>query len=57
MAPLLIRFALDETAASAIEYSLVAATIAVGLIGALATLKTNLGSSHAAIPATGRPGR
>jgi pilus assembly protein Flp/PilA len=57
MASLLLRFALDETAASAIEYGLVAATIAVGLIGALATLKTNLGTTYTSVPATARPVR
>ena len=36
------RFVKDESGATAIEYGLIAAIIAVGLIGALSSLKSNL---------------
>ena len=36
------RFVNDESGATAIEYGLIAAIIAVGLIGALSSLKSNL---------------
>ncbi len=38
----LIRYATDETGASAVEYGLVAAMIAVAIIGVLATIGLNL---------------
>lgn len=55
MARFLHRFAMDETAISAVEYGLVAATIALGLLGALATMKTSLSSTYTSMPATARP--
>jgi Flp pilus assembly pilin Flp len=55
MATLLYRFGLDETGISAVEYSLVAATIAIGLLGALATMKTTLSSTYTSVPVTARP--
>ena len=39
---LLVRFARDETAATAIEYGLIAALIAVVIIGVLKNVGTNL---------------
>lgn len=38
------RFANDESGATAIEYGLIAALIAVGIIAAATTLGTNLGT-------------
>ncbi|WP_293854560.1 Flp family type IVb pilin [uncultured Alsobacter sp.] len=55
MATLLFRFATDKTAISKVEYGFVAATIALGLIGALATLKTTLPASTTSVPVTARP--
>ncbi len=43
------RFVKDESGATAIEYGLIAALIAVGIIGALTTLKTNLTSTFGAV--------
>ena len=42
MSKLFQRFASDESGATAIEYGLIAAIIAVGLIASLQALKTNL---------------
>ena len=42
MANLVVRYAADETGASAIEYGLVASLIAVAIIGVLGTLGINL---------------
>ncbi|MHB2166639.1 Flp family type IVb pilin [Alsobacter sp. R-9] len=42
MTTLFSRFMNDESGATAIEYGLIAAIIAVGLISALGTLKGNL---------------
>jgi pilus assembly protein Flp/PilA len=39
------RFIKDESGATAIEYGLIAAIIAVGLIGALSSLKSNLAAT------------
>ena len=39
---MILRFVRDEHGATAIEYGLLAAIMAVGLITALSTLKTNL---------------
>lgn len=41
---LLTRFAADESGATAIEYGLIAALIAVGIIAAATTLGTSLSS-------------
>ncbi len=38
----LMRYATDETGASAVEYGLVAAMISVAIIGVLATIGLNL---------------
>lgn len=43
------RFAKDESGATAIEYGLIAALIAVVIIGALSTIGTNLNSSFTRI--------
>jgi pilus assembly protein Flp/PilA len=40
----LLRFMRDDSAATAIEYGLLAAVLGVGLIAALSSLKTNLAS-------------
>ncbi len=42
MAVLILRYAADECGATAIEYGLVAALIAVTIIGVLGTLGVNL---------------
>jgi pilus assembly protein Flp/PilA len=42
---LLRKFYNDESGATAIEYGLIAAIIAVGLIGALSSLKSNLAAT------------
>jgi pilus assembly protein Flp/PilA len=42
MKTLIKRFAQDDSGATAIEYGLIAALVAVGLITALTTLRTNL---------------
>ena len=43
------RFAKDESGATAIEYGLIAALIAVVIIGAVTTLGTNLSSKFGTI--------
>ena len=43
------RFIKDENGATAIEYGLIAALIAVVIIGALSTIGSNLNSSFARI--------
>lgn len=55
MATLLTRFASDDTAISTVEYGFVALAIALGLIGALATMKTTLPSAYTSVPVTARP--
>jgi len=42
MSKLLARFAKDESGATAIEYGLIAAGIAVAIIGVVGTLGTNI---------------
>ena len=42
MANLMVRYAADESGASAIEYGLIASLIAVAIIGVLGTLGINL---------------
>ncbi len=64
MKTLFSRFAKDESGATAIEYGLIAALVAVVIIGALQVLGTNLsatfarvsGSLTAAAPAAGGGG-
>jgi len=51
MSILLKSFAADQSGATAIEYALICALIAVFLIGALAALGTNLSSEFAEIGA------
>ena len=46
---ILKRFAKDESGATAIEYGLIAALIAVVCIGAMKTLGTNLNTKFTAI--------
>ena len=43
------RFALDETAATAIEYGLIAALIALAIISALRSVGSNLSTTFARI--------
>ena len=43
MPDLIARFSADESGATAIEYALLAALIAVGIMGAATTLGSNLG--------------
>jgi pilus assembly protein Flp/PilA len=43
------RFMKDESGATAIEYGLIAALIAVGIIGALTTLKGSLQTTFGAV--------
>jgi pilus assembly protein Flp/PilA len=45
MKALISRFAADESGATAIEYGLIVAMIAVVIIGAVTTLGTNLNTS------------
>ena len=45
MTKLLARFAADDSGATAIEYGLIAALIAVVVIGALTTIGTNLNTT------------
>jgi pilus assembly protein Flp/PilA len=45
------RFAKDESGATAIEYGLIAALIAVAIIGILTTLGTNLGKTFSSVSA------
>ncbi len=45
MSKLFARFAKDESGATAIEYGLIAALIAVGIIAAASTLGTNISST------------
>ena len=45
MKPLMTRFASDESGATAIEYGLIAALIAVGIITALRTVGSNLSTT------------
>jgi pilus assembly protein Flp/PilA len=49
MKNLLAQYAKDESGATAIEYGLIAALIAVVLIGVLTTLGTNLNTKFQAI--------
>ncbi|WP_460452247.1 Flp family type IVb pilin [Alsobacter sp. SYSU BS001988] len=49
MPHLLKRFLADEAGATAIEYGLIAAIIAVGMIAALRGLKSNLNSTYGRI--------
>ncbi len=45
MKTLMTRFASDESGATAIEYGLIAALIAVGIIAALRTVGSNLSTT------------
>jgi len=45
MTKLFARFAKDESGATAIEYGLIAALIAVGIIGAATTLGKNISAT------------
>jgi pilus assembly protein Flp/PilA len=49
MSHLLSRFVRDESGATAIEYGLIAALIAVVIIGALQAVGTKLGSTFEAV--------
>jgi pilus assembly protein Flp/PilA len=49
MKNLVSRFIKDESGATAIEYGLIAALIAVAIIGALRTLGTNLGTTFTGV--------
>jgi len=52
MTQLIARFARDEAGATAIEYGLIAALLAVGLIGALTSLKTNIADTFDTVGTT-----
>ena len=49
MTQLLTRFVSDESGATAIEYGLIAALIAVAIIGAATTVGTNLSTTFTTI--------
>jgi pilus assembly protein Flp/PilA len=49
MKTLFSRFVKDESGATAIEYGLIAALIAVGIIGAATTLGTNISTTFTTI--------
>lgn len=49
MTPSVKRFAQDDAGATAIEYGLIAALIAIAIIGGASTLGGNLGSKFKAI--------
>ncbi len=49
MSKFVTRFANDESGATAIEYGLIAAGIAVAIIGVLTTLGTNLTSTFTSV--------
>ena len=55
MTTLLSRFATDDTAVSTVEYGFVALAIALGLVGAFASMKTTLSSTYTSVPVTARP--
>jgi pilus assembly protein Flp/PilA len=52
MSTIINRFITDESGATAIEYGMIAALISVAIIGALATIGTNLKTAFQSI-ATG----
>ncbi|GAB1580483.1 Flp family type IVb pilin [Phyllobacterium phragmitis] len=52
MKNLFIRFAKDESGATAIEYGLIAALISVAIIGGASTLGKDLGTKFKAIATT-----
>ncbi len=52
MTKLLVRFARDESGATAIEYGLIAALIAVVIVTALTTIGTNLKTKFNSIATT-----
>jgi pilus assembly protein Flp/PilA len=52
MAELLLRFVRDETAATAIEYGLIAALIAVVIITGVTNIGTHLNTKFASIATT-----
>ncbi|MCK9550596.1 Flp family type IVb pilin [Aquamicrobium sp.] len=49
MTKLFARFAKDESGATAIEYGLIAALIAVAIIGAATTLGTNISTTFSTV--------
>jgi pilus assembly protein Flp/PilA len=49
MKNLLVRFAKDDSGATAIEYGLIAALISVVIIGVLTTVGTNLSAKFQAV--------
>lgn len=49
MTKLFARFAKDESGATAIEYGLIAALIAVGIIGAATTLGENISTTFTTV--------
>ncbi len=52
MAPLISRFLKNTDGATAIEYGLIAALLAMGLIGALTSLKTSIGDTFDTVGTT-----
>jgi pilus assembly protein Flp/PilA len=51
MSKFVTRFVKDESGATAIEYGLIAALVAVGIIGALTALKGSLINTFSAVSA------
>ncbi|MFZ4531750.1 MAG: Flp family type IVb pilin [Alsobacter sp.] len=49
MSNLIAKFVRDESGATAIEYGLIAAIVAIGLIAALQGLKNNLSSTFSKV--------
>ena len=49
MSNLFVRFCRDESGVTAIEYGLIAALIAVIIIGAVSVVGTNLGSTFSTV--------
>jgi len=49
MSNLIAKFARDESGATAIEYGLIAAIVAIGLIASLQGLKSNLSSTFSKV--------
>lgn len=52
MARLCRAFLDDESGATAIEYAVIAMIMAIGIIGSLTTLKTNLGTMYSNVAAS-----
>jgi len=55
MTKLFVRFLKDETGASAVEYALIVALIAVAIIGATSKLGTNIKDTFETISNSAKP--